>query len=171
MPSKHLPWVRFPVGAAYSVLYLYGFCNILWYYYSVWPFPVGRTWMISISLIKERVCVFFVEVLSNCNLFMVLLYIRAQVTTWKYQFFYQSKYICFQFKTWMNMREMDGMMNNSVISSLSDDNREFTSMMIQCLQQFLLFENDTYYICLILPILKYGVSCDRIFLLGVDYFT
>lgn len=71
----------------------------------------------------------------------------------------------------MNMREMDGMMNNSVISSLSDDNREFTSMMIQCLQQFLLFENDTYYICLILPILKYGVSCDRIFLLGVDYFT
>ena len=29
--------------------------------------------MISISLIKEHVCVFLVEVLSNCNLFMVLL--------------------------------------------------------------------------------------------------
>ena len=71
----------------------------------------------------------------------------------------------------MNMREMNGMLNNIVISSLNDDNREFTSMMIQCLQQFLLFENDTYYIRLILPILKYGVQCDRIFLLGVDYFT
>ena len=47
---------------------------------------------------------------------------------------------------------------------------KFTSIIIQRLKQLLLFEIDIGDVCLILPILKYGVHFDVFLLLGVDCF-